>query len=140
MPAPARVPLRRCQSAPPIALDEVDWLFHTRYDCRDALYMDPRYLARFSTVRTYHSAHNRAMMEVDDKILKVLPMLVDVGVIVANMDLARKKVPVPRVFDYGYSGNCSFILMEKIAPSINAARYMSLGKYDTLPHKFKRSV
>ncbi|KAE9395285.1 hypothetical protein BT96DRAFT_997785 [Gymnopus androsaceus JB14] len=51
---------------------------------------------------------------------------------VANMDLARTKVPVPRVLRYGYSGNCSYILMEKI-PYLNFSTAMEVWKLDYMP-------
>ncbi|KAE9395266.1 hypothetical protein BT96DRAFT_157007 [Gymnopus androsaceus JB14] len=77
--------------------------------------MDPADLAEFSSVQIFRGLHPRRMYWVDDnKVLKLFSYLVDVSVMVANMDLARTKVPVPRVLRYGYSGNCSYILMERI--------------------------
>ncbi|KIK66876.1 hypothetical protein GYMLUDRAFT_913869 [Collybiopsis luxurians FD-317 M1] len=49
-----------------------------------------------------------------DKVLKLFSYLIDVSVMVANMDLVRTKLPVPQVLRYGHSGNCSYILMERI--------------------------
>ena len=80
--------------------------------------MDPAYIARFSIMEEISRTHTRATLLVNDgghnMILKLFSYLVDVSVIVQHMATARTMVPVPIVFDYGYSGNCSYILMEKI--------------------------
>jgi RIO-like serine/threonine protein kinase len=59
-----------------------------------------------------------------EKILKLQPMYVDVAVIVRNMRHAATVVNVPRVYDYGYSGNCAFILMAYIFPAASLHRVL----------------
>jgi tRNA A-37 threonylcarbamoyl transferase component Bud32 len=45
-------------------------------------------------------------------VLKLRPKFVDIVVIVRNMRLASTVIKVPQVYNYGWSGNCTFILME----------------------------
>lgn len=47
-------------------------------------------------------------------ILKLLPPVHDVCETVAIMKLAGTVIPVPQVYSFGYSGNCSFILMQYV--------------------------
>ncbi|CCM05026.1 uncharacterized protein FIBRA_07226 [Fibroporia radiculosa] len=49
----------------------------------------------------------------DEKVLKMMPLVVDVKKIVDFMRSAGEVVPVPRVFEYRYSGNCSYMVMEQ---------------------------
>jgi serine/threonine protein kinase len=70
-------------------------------------------------------AHSRTTVFVDNMFLKLLPNLVDVTLLVDNINLARTKIPVPRVLDYGYSGDCSYILMEGIFDAMTLWDYMN---------------
>ncbi|KAH7877179.1 uncharacterized protein C8R40DRAFT_1168515 [Lentinula edodes] len=107
----------RSRSAPPFSTPDfgVGWeLREDGYELED-LQMDSADLAEFSTIEIFIDYHPRSMYWVDnDKVLKLFSYLIDVSVIVANMNLARTRIPVPRVLRYGQSGNCSYILMERI--------------------------
>jgi hypothetical protein len=116
----------RSRSAPPVCLKDVGPLFYLRDWERSELFMDPRYLAKFSPVFEIGRTNARVIMHVEGKILKLYPNLVDVSVIVSNMNLARTKVPVPRVYDYGYSGNCAYILMEGFLETLTAEHYINM--------------
>ncbi|KAG7087243.1 hypothetical protein E1B28_013224 [Marasmius oreades] len=105
---------KRRMSAPPLNfhdLREMDGKhFWTRQKETEKLFLDPKDMAEYSSfVRLWPT-----ILFSDDKALKMYSYLVDVTQIVATMDLARTKVPVPRVYKYGYSGNCGYILMERI--------------------------
>jgi hypothetical protein len=120
---------RRSKSAPPFTLKEVGPFFYLRANESSDLFMDPVDLAKFASVTTLLRTHARALLLVDKtKILKLYPLLVDVSIIVANMNLARTKVPVPEVYDHGYSGNCAYILMERVMETIDAQHYINLMK------------
>ncbi|KAJ3933382.1 MAG: kinase-like domain-containing protein [Lentinula lateritia] len=120
----------RSRSAPPFSTHDfgIGWeLREDGYELED-LHMDPHDLAEFSSVEIFRDLHPRAMYWVDeDKVLKLFSYLIDVSVIVANMDLARTRLPVPRVLRYGRSGNCSYILMERIPHSTLAIEMDQLG-------------
>ncbi|KAJ4494892.1 kinase-like domain-containing protein [Lentinula edodes] len=120
----------RSRSAPPFSTHDfgVGWeLREDGYELED-LHMDPSDLAEFSSVEIFRDLHPRTMYWVDeDKVLKLFSYLIDVSVIVANMDLARTRLPVPRVLRYGRSGNCSYILMERIPHSTLAIEMDQLG-------------
>jgi hypothetical protein len=119
----------RSNSAPPICLNEAGHLYFLRENEPSDLFMDCAYLHKFSSVTTIVKTHARAVMTVDDnKILKLYPCLVDVSVIVTNMNLARAKIPVPRVHDYGYSGNCAYILMERVMDTMTGQEYIDFMK------------
>ncbi|KAE9395268.1 hypothetical protein BT96DRAFT_1022022 [Gymnopus androsaceus JB14] len=125
----------RSRSAPPFSARdlEVNWALRGNSVEVEDLYMDPADLAEFSSVRIFRGLHPRTMYWVDDnKVLKLFSYLVDVLVMVANMDLARTRVPVPRVLRYGYSGNCSYILMEKI-PYLTFSAAMEVWKLNYMP-------
>ncbi|KAJ3907920.1 kinase-like domain-containing protein [Lentinula edodes] len=107
----------RSRSAPPFSTHDFGVGWELREDGHELedLQMDSADLAEFSTIEIFIDYHPRSMYWVDnDKVLKLFSYLIDVSVIVANMDLARTRIPVPRVLRYGQSGNCSYILMERI--------------------------
>ncbi|KAF9077669.1 hypothetical protein BDP27DRAFT_1441718 [Rhodocollybia butyracea] len=124
----------RSRSAPPFSRHDVGSAFFLREDIETGpLYMDPADLAEFSSVRVYISIQGRAIYWVDDdKFLKLYSYLVDVSSIVSNMDLARTRLPVPRVLRYGYSGNCAYILMERV-PYESLARVLRRWGLDYMP-------
>jgi hypothetical protein len=131
---------RRSKSAPPLCLKDIGPYFYLRDAESSDLFMDPIDLAKFSSVTTLIRTHARVLMMVDNtKILKLYPLLVDVSVIVANMNLARTKVPVPEVYDHGYSGNCAYILMERVVEAINVDQYINLMKC-AVPRRIGRRV
>ncbi|KAF5389082.1 hypothetical protein D9757_004959 [Collybiopsis confluens] len=125
----------RSRSAPPFTPRDFDkgWAYRDDGIENGKLCMDPADLAEFSSVEDFRPFHPRAMYWVDEnKILKVFSYLIDVSVMVANMDLARTKLPVPRILRYGQSGNCSYILMERV-PCPNFPTAMLQWKVDHLP-------
>jgi hypothetical protein len=65
-------------------------------------------------------------MIVNNMIPKLYPLLVNISIIVQHMSLAQKKIPVPEVYDHGYSRNCSYILMEKVEDVLDIANYLDL--------------
>ncbi|KAF9077674.1 hypothetical protein BDP27DRAFT_1311458 [Rhodocollybia butyracea] len=124
----------RSRSAPPYSLHDVGSAFFLREDIETGpLYMDPADLAEFSSVSVYISIRGRAIYWVDDdKFLKLYSYLVDVSSIVSNMDLARTRLPVPQVLRYGYSGNCAYILMERV-PYKSLARVLHRWGLNYMP-------
>ncbi|KAK1222150.1 hypothetical protein PQX77_015012 [Marasmius sp. AFHP31] len=110
-------PRKRRMSAPPINFydlkDNNGKRFYSRTNDSEALYMDPKDMAEYSSFECIKDEKSTRIFFGEDKVLKTYSYLVDVSKIVANMDLARTKLPVPRVFKYGYSGNCGYILMER---------------------------
>ncbi|KAL0569429.1 hypothetical protein V5O48_012533 [Marasmius crinis-equi] len=110
-------PRKRRMSAPPMNFHDLSDLngkrFYSRTNESEALFMDPKDMAEFSSFECVKNEKSTRVFLGVDKVLKTYSYLVDVSKIVANMDLARTKVPVPRVYRYGYSGNCAYILMER---------------------------
>lgn len=66
-----------------------------------------------------NASSGRVMVLEGGQILKLRPMYVDVAVIVRNMRRTTTVINVPKVYDYGWSGNCVFIrvLMAHIYPA-----------------------
>ncbi|KAJ3907921.1 hypothetical protein F5879DRAFT_450093 [Lentinula edodes] len=120
----------RSRSAPPFSACTIglDWELREDGFEIEHLQMDPADLAEFSIVEIFIDYHPRSMCWVDeDKVLKLFSYLVNVSVIVASMDLARTRLPVPRVLRYGRSGNCSYILMERIPHNNLCTGHVSTG-------------
>ncbi|KIK66878.1 hypothetical protein GYMLUDRAFT_82183 [Collybiopsis luxurians FD-317 M1] len=120
----------RSRSASPFTRRDfgVNWYLREDGIENEDLRMDPADLAEFSSVKVFRPFHPRSMCWVDrDKVLKLCSYLIDVSVMVANMDLPRTRVPVPRVLRYGYSRNCSYILMERIPNPNIPALLLQLG-------------
>jgi len=110
----------RPPSAPPFSRHDVDKHFDitTYQDKSFELNMSPRDMSAYRVEREIYSAPSgRVMVLEGGKILKLRPMYVDVVVIVRNMRRAATVINVPKVYDYGYSGNCAFILMADIYPA-----------------------
>ncbi|KAF9060046.1 kinase-like domain-containing protein [Rhodocollybia butyracea] len=134
-------PILRSRSAPPFSYRDIgeDWTLREGIEFGD-LYMDPADLTEFSSVNKVRNFHTRSIYFVDDdKVLKLFSYLVDVSVIVANMDLARTKLPVPRVLRYGRSGNCSYILMERI-PHLSLSIAMKRWGLKYMPWKITAMI
>ncbi|KAJ3866047.1 hypothetical protein EV359DRAFT_79935 [Lentinula novae-zelandiae] len=132
----------RSRSAPPFCTQDLGRGWQLRRDGLEIedLQMDPADLAEFSTVEIFRDYHPRSMYWVDkDKVLKLFSYLVDVSIIVANMDLARTRLPVPGVVRYGQSGNCSYILMERIPHPDLAFELRQLG-INFMPWELTRSM
>ncbi|KAG7087246.1 hypothetical protein E1B28_013227 [Marasmius oreades] len=107
-------PRKRRMSAPPLNFYDLRDMngkhFWTRQKETEDLFLDPKDMAEYSSFDRLYPT----VLFSDDKALKLYSYLVDVSQIVATMELARTKVPVPRVYKHGYSGNCGYILMERI--------------------------
>ncbi|KAJ3933386.1 MAG: kinase-like domain-containing protein [Lentinula lateritia] len=132
----------RSRSAPPFCPRDFGPGWELREDGIETedLQMDSADLAEFSTVEIFIDYHPRSMYWVDnDKVLKLFSYLIDVSVIVANMDLARTRIPVPRVLRYGQSGNCSYILMERI-PYPNLEFEMQRLSIKSMPWGLTRAI
>ncbi|OCH92138.1 hypothetical protein OBBRIDRAFT_824860 [Obba rivulosa] len=105
----------RCRSAPPTSRPELGPVPHGRLDYTVDLYIDRDLLKPFADVKVLRESTSTTVMLVDGKyILKLLPAPHDVQETVAIMKLAGTVVPVPHVYSYGYSGNCSFIFMQYV--------------------------
>lgn len=115
---------RRCHSAPPWSYKDIGSF---KYDVRlgppgwnpPLLYVDlplRDWYAHIHDVNDLGEARvlsNTRVFILDHKhVLKLMSPLVDVAAVVATMRLAGSVVPVPRVIDYGRSGNCCYILMD----------------------------
>ncbi|KAJ3739344.1 hypothetical protein DFH05DRAFT_1581739 [Lentinula detonsa] len=132
----------RSRSAPPFSVHHFGLGWEIREDGFEVedLRMDPADLDEFSSVEVFRNMQSRSMYWVDqDKILKLFSYLIDVSVIVANMELAGTKIPVPRVLRYGQSGNCSYILMERI-PHPNLAVAMEHWGINSMPWQWTQAV
>ncbi|KAG7087230.1 hypothetical protein E1B28_013211 [Marasmius oreades] len=107
-------PRKRRMSAPPLNFRDLRDMdgkhFYMRQHEIEDLFLDPKDMAEYSSFDRLYPT----VLFSNDKALKLYSYLVDVSQIVATMDLARTKVPVPRVHKHGYSGNCGYILMERI--------------------------
>ncbi|KAH7877182.1 uncharacterized protein C8R40DRAFT_1168518 [Lentinula edodes] len=120
----------RSRSAPPFSAHDFGLGWELREDGIETedLCMDPADLAEFSTVKIFRDYHSRSMYWVNsDKVLKLFSYLIDVSIIVENMDLARTRLLVPHVLRYGRSGNCSYILMERISHTNLAVDMLQWG-------------
>ncbi|EMD40877.1 hypothetical protein CERSUDRAFT_121512 [Gelatoporia subvermispora B] len=107
--------ISRCRSTPPTSRREFGPIPDDRVDFRTKLHVDPALLAPFSKVATLRVTASTVVIALDDQyILKLLVPGHDVYETVAIMSLASTVVPVPRVYQCGYSGNCAFILMEYV--------------------------
>ena len=110
----------RPPSAPPFSRHDVDPNFDitTFQDRSFELNMSPRDMSAYRVVREILNAPSGHVMVLEGgQILKLRPMYVDVAVIVRNMRRAATVINVPKVYDYGWSGNCVFILMAHIYPA-----------------------
>ena len=77
--------------------------------------MEESFLKRFSSVHEFYKTEYSAIFLIDDKyVLKLHAPSTDVQEIAGIMALARRLIPVPKVYECGYSGNSSYILMERI--------------------------
>ena len=114
--------MNRSSSAPPFSRHDVDPYFDvtTTQDSSFELNMSPRDMSQYQIVREIlNTPSGRVMVLAGEQILKLRPIYVDVAIVVRNMRHAATVINVPRVYDYGYSGNCSFILMAYIYPAAN---------------------
>lgn len=107
---------RRCSSVPPWSSREIG----SRLDLRigraaKCFYVDSNLLGKYRSIRTINVSANHCVVLLDEvHILKMMNLAIDVESVVILMRIAEKVVPVPRVLDYGRSGNCGYILMECI--------------------------
>ncbi|KAL0566075.1 hypothetical protein V5O48_015942 [Marasmius crinis-equi] len=117
---PTFQPRKRRMSAPPLTPHDVVDLggnvygFQNRHCEKDELFMDPDDMTPYATFKTLKNEKSGRILMSHLEVLKMYSYLVDVAQIVAYMDRARTKVPVPRVLKWGYSGNCAYILMELV--------------------------
>jgi hypothetical protein len=87
---------------------------------QDELNLSPHDMSRYEVLRdVINTPSGRVMLLAGEQVLKLRPVNVDVAIIVRNMRRAATVINVPRVYDYGYSGNCAFILMAYIYPAAN---------------------
>lgn len=110
---PRKMLRRRCLSAPPLCISDVG----TSFDIvgKDELVLSPKDMFNFHPLKTLMNTPScKVTVLQDGLVLKLRPILVDAELIARNMILAAAVIKVPKVYRYGYSGNCSFILMEYI--------------------------
>ncbi|KAF9264334.1 hypothetical protein L218DRAFT_998681 [Marasmius fiardii PR-910] len=111
-------PRKRRMSAPPLNFQDLRDMngrqFYWRTEEIEGLFLDPKDMANFSTFDCIRNGPQTSIFLSNEKVLKTYSYLVDVSEIVANMELARTKIPVPRVYKHGYSGNSGYILMERV--------------------------
>ncbi|KAF8825183.1 hypothetical protein HHX47_DHR7000339 [Lentinula edodes] len=132
----------RSRSAPPFSAHDFGLGWELREDGIETedLCMDPADLAEFLTVKIFRDYHPRSMYWVDlDKVLKLFSYLINVSIIVENMDLARTRLPIPHVLRYGRSGNCSYILMERILHTNLAVDMLQWG-IQSMPWQLTRTM
>lgn len=103
----------RSRSAPPLSIHDVGMLFSQR-SSQPPLAISQDLATRYPDLFPLCETHARAVYFTRNRILKLYSYLVDVSIIVANMKQASTKVPVPKVYEHGFSGNCAFIVMEAI--------------------------
>lgn len=107
--------VNRCRSAPPISRAELGPIPGDRIDFSRPLRVDPELLKPYAEVEVLRETTSTTVILLDNKlILKLLLPAHDVQETVAIMRLANTAVPVPHVYSFGYSGNCSFILMQYV--------------------------
>ncbi|KAF9264333.1 hypothetical protein L218DRAFT_958411 [Marasmius fiardii PR-910] len=141
--APRFSPRKRRMSAPPLNLREMNGRhFYTRQEETEDLFLDPKDMANFSAFDCIRNGPQTSIFLSDDKVLKIYSYLVDVSQIVANMDLARTKIPVPRVYKHGYSGNSGYILMERVRGYAlsNVLRHYKCPIPDVITSQIKKIV
>ncbi|EMD31357.1 hypothetical protein CERSUDRAFT_100553 [Gelatoporia subvermispora B] len=126
---------KRSRSTPPIARHEFGMLPDDRLDRSSDFYVDSALLKPYAEIKTIRKTISNTVLWLDKKyILKLLSPGQDIHETVALMNLARTVVPVPAVYNYGYSGNCSFILMEFVRALPLDAFIRCHGQYlSTLP-------
>lgn len=84
------------------------------------LAMSPADMAKYRiTMLIYSTPSGKVMVVNDNMILKLHPIRVDMTVIAHNMMLAATVVNVPKVYDFGISGNCGYILMEYVNSGVS---------------------
>ncbi|KAL0572024.1 hypothetical protein V5O48_009945 [Marasmius crinis-equi] len=137
-------------SAPPLSSHDVLDLggraygFHSRRSEQDDLFMDPDDFAPYTNTefKTIQDRKDGRILMFRREVLKMYSYLVDVEQIVAYMERARTKVPVPRVLKWGYSGNCAYILMELVKGSTadSLARKQKMPYPDVLTTQVKQIV
>ena len=82
--------------------------------------MSPADMAKYQVTSVIYSAPSGKVMVVNDNmILKLRPIRVDMTIIAHNMMLAATVVKVPKVYDFGVSGNCGYILMEYVQSGVS---------------------
>ncbi|EMD40929.1 hypothetical protein CERSUDRAFT_111511 [Gelatoporia subvermispora B] len=110
-----RLASKRPRSTPPISKHEFGPRPDDRLDLDSKLQVDAALLRPYAEAVTLLATLNTTVILLDKKyILKLLPSGQDIHETVAIMRLASTAIPVPHVYDYGYSGNCSFIRMEYV--------------------------
>ncbi|KAK7025330.1 hypothetical protein VNI00_016112 [Paramarasmius palmivorus] len=120
---------KRRMSCPPITFADLSEMrgkhFYSRNYEKEGLYLSPKDAQRFASFECILETSSKRILFTDDRVLKTYSYLVDVSQIVEKMNLAGLVVPVPQVYEYGYSGNSSYILMERVAgyPLSNMIEY-----------------
>jgi hypothetical protein len=115
------ISIGRRSSAPPLCISDVGDQFDTTIGNSGCeLAMSSADMAKYRVVEVICDTPSSKVMIVDGgMVLKLRPIRVDVVVIAHHMMLASTVIKVPKVYDFGFSGNCGFILMEHIHPAAN---------------------
>jgi hypothetical protein len=115
------VSIGRRSSAPPLCISDVGDQFDTTIGnpgCE--LAMSPADMAKYQVTEVICDTPSSKVMIVDGvMVLKLRPIRVDVAVIAHHMMLAATVIKVPKVYNFGFSGNCGFILMDYVHPAAN---------------------
>lgn len=102
-------------SCPPLSGHDLYTGFETRKNRSDALEVDPTLLKDYSETRLLRQTYGRSIYLLDNRyILKISAPYIDVDAVVRTMRLASAVVPVPRVLKHGRSGNCCYIIMDRV--------------------------
>lgn len=128
---------RRCHSAPPYSLPDVGQSFclSIQLDVRTPRWQVGFSLESYRNIRDVHKDKKITVARVlilDSKlVLKMFSPLVDVAAVVEGMRLARAVAPVPKVVDYGHSGNCAYIMYEYVHGHVFSRVLADFGDYAT---------
>lgn len=133
---------RRCHSAPPYALRDIRYNFHHPVQPGSnspLLEVDYSLLGK-ETVADLHPTPSGRYMQTPvtrvlllghSRVLKMFPILVGVAAIVRFMRAAAAVIPVPKVLEFGYSGNCGYIVYEYIEGHVFSQIVRQHGEYAT---------
>lgn len=143
---------RRCNSAPPYSIQDVgqnyDYPVGPNREFADKPLWHVEFpLDGYTDVVELHTHPKfppaRVLILGWKRTLKMMSPLVDISSIVSIMRLAATVIPVPQVYEFGFSGNCSYIIMEyvpgfnlgEIAAQFPLASHIVAPQVDTIIQK-----
>lgn len=115
---------RRCNSAPPYSVRDIGQDYDYPVGVNREFADKPLWHVDFpldgyrdvTETRMHPKFPQARVLILDSKlVLKMMSPLIDISAIASAMRLAATVVPVPQVYDFGFSGNCSYIIMEYVS-------------------------